>query len=65
MGQTDRIGQRSEILKLPLIALLMLMLDLVLGFAIYRHERVAAYLLWGGGLVLQLLAWGALYTVTG
>jgi hypothetical protein len=65
MGQTDRIGQRSEILKLPLIALLMLMLDLVLGFAIYRHERVAAYLVWGGGLVLQLLAWGALYTVTG
>ena len=65
MGQTDRIGQRSEILKLPLIAFLMLMLDLVLGFAFYRHERVAAYLAWGGGLVLQLLAWGALYTVTG
>ena len=47
------------------MALLMLMLDLVLGFAIYRHERVAAYLVWGGGLALQLLAWGALYTVAG
>jgi hypothetical protein len=63
-GQADRIANRSEILRLPQVALLMLALDLGLGFAIYRRQRVAAYLVWGGGLVLQWLAWGAVLTIT-
>jgi Domain of unknown function (DUF1648)/Bacterial PH domain len=63
-GQPDRIGDRGEILRLPVIALLMLMLDLGLGLAVYRRDRVAAYLIWGGGIVVQMLAWGAVYTLT-
>jgi hypothetical protein len=63
-GQPDRIGQRAEVLRLPVIALLMLILDLGLGFAVYRRDRVAAYLIWGGGIVVQMLAWGAVYTLT-
>ncbi len=62
-GQPDRIGQRSEVLHLPIVALLMLTADLGLGFALYRHDRVAAYLIWTGGILSQTLAWGALYTI--
>ena len=64
-GQPDRIGDRAEIIRLPLVAFLMLAFDLALGFAVYRRHRIAAYLIWGGGLILQLLTWGALFTITG
>jgi hypothetical protein len=64
-GQPDRIGDRAEILRLPLIAFLLLAMDLALGFAVYRKHRIAAYLIWAGGLILQLLTWGALFTITG
>ncbi|MGQ9501574.1 MAG: DUF1648 domain-containing protein [Anaerolineae bacterium] len=63
LGQPDRIGQRSEILHLPVAALAMLVADLSLGFAVYRHDRVAAYLIWAGGILLQMLTWSALYTL--
>jgi len=64
-GQPDRIGDRAEIVRLPLVAFFMLVFDLVLGFAVYRNHRVAAYLIWGGGLIIQLLTWGALFTIIG
>jgi hypothetical protein len=62
-GQPDRIGQRSEVLRLPVVAFLMLVIDLGLGFVVYRRDRVAAYLIWAGAILLQMLAWGALYTI--
>jgi len=65
LGQPDRIGARAELLRLPALAASLLVLDFALGFAVYRRERVAAYLVWGGGIILQLLAWGALVTVRG
>ena len=65
LGRADRLGSRVEILRLPQVALLMLAMDLVLGFAVYRRERVAAYLIWSGGLTLQLLVWGAVLTISG
>jgi hypothetical protein len=65
LGRADRIASRSEIVRLPQIALLMLLLDLCVGFVIYRQERIAAYLIWGGGLILQLLVWGATITIIG
>lgn len=65
LGRADRIASRSEILRLPQVALLMLLLDLGVGFVIYRRERIAAYLIWGGGLILQLLVWGATITIIG
>jgi hypothetical protein len=65
LGRADRIASRTGILRLPQVALLMLVLDLGLGFAIYRRQRVAAYLIWGGGFVLQLLVWGAVLTIIG
>jgi hypothetical protein len=65
LGQADRIASRAEILRLPQVALLMLALDLAIGFAVYRRQRVAALLIWGGGLILQLLVWGAVLTIIG
>ncbi len=65
LGQADRIAPRAEILRLPQVGLLMLLLDLGLGFVVYRQQRVAAYLVWSGGLVLQMLVWGAVFTIVG
>jgi len=65
LGRPDRIGQRAELFGLPILAGIMMILDVGLGFVIYRRERMAAYLIWGGALVLQLLTWGAVYTITG
>jgi hypothetical protein len=65
LGQVDRTASRAEILRLPQVALLMLAIDLALGFAVYRRERVAAYLVWAGGLILQLLVGGAVFTIVG
>jgi hypothetical protein len=65
LGQADRIASRTEILRLPQVALLMLALDLGLGFVVYRRERMAALLVWGGGLVVQLLVWGAMLAIIG
>lgn len=65
LGQADRIASRIQILRLPQVALIVLVLDLGLGFALYRRWRVAAYLIWGGGLALQLFVWGAVFTIIG
>ena len=65
LGQADRIAGRIQILRLPQVALLMLVLNLGLGIILYRRQRIAAYLIWGGGLVLQLLVWGAVLTIIG
>jgi Bacterial PH domain len=65
LGRPDRLGDRAEILRLPQVALLLLAIDLILGLIVYRRERLAAYLIWGGGLILQLLIWGALRAIMG
>lgn len=65
LGQADRVASRIQILRLPQIALLVLVLDLALGFALYRRWSVAAYLTWGGGLAAQLFVWGAVFTIIG
>jgi hypothetical protein len=65
LGQADRIASRIQILRLPQVALLVLVLDLGVGFVLYRRRHVAAYLIWGGGLALQLFVWGAVFTIIG
>jgi hypothetical protein len=65
LGQVDRIASRVALLRFPQVAFLMLVFDFGLGFVVYRWQRLAAFLLWAGGLVLQLLVWGAVLTVIG
>ncbi len=59
LGSPDRLGVRGQIFFIPLIGLIVLMVNGVLGGLLYRHERLAAYLLWGGALTVQILFWAA------
>jgi len=56
-GRPDRLGIRSQVFTIPLIGLLALLLNGTLGGLVYRHERVASYLLWGGTVLIQVLVW--------
>lgn len=64
-GQVDRIGQQSELLALPIIGLIVLIVNLFLGFLIYRRERVGAYLVWGSVAAVHVLLWLALGQLAG
>lgn len=58
-GSPDRLGPRLEIFLVPLIGLLTLLVNGVLGGIFYRRARVASYMLWGGSILVQVLAWTA------
>jgi hypothetical protein len=64
-GSPDRLGPRSEVFLIPLIGLLTLLINGALGSLLYRRDRVASYLLWGGAILVQLLAWTATLGVLG
>jgi uncharacterized membrane protein len=57
LGQPDRFGVRSEIFKLPVIGLFLLVLNSLLGLAIQRWEKLGAYLLLGVTPAVQVLFW--------
>ncbi len=56
-GVPDRFGPRAQVFLLPFIGLLSLGTDLVLSVPVYLRDRVGAYLLWGGAMIVQVLAW--------
>lgn len=58
-GNPDRLGPRGQIFIIPLIGMLTLLLNGALGGLMYRRERVASYLLWGGAAFIQVLVWTA------
>lgn len=64
-GNPDRLGPRGQIFIIPLIGLVVLLLNSVLGGLIYRRERVASYLLWGGAVLIQVLVWTAAVGILG
>jgi hypothetical protein len=57
LGQPDRIGTKMELFALPIIGLIVLGTNLVLGLALYRRERAGSYLLWGAAAAAQALFW--------
>ncbi len=59
LGSPDRLGVRGQIFFIPLIGLIVLTVNGLLGGLLYRYERLAAYLLWGGALAVQILFWMA------
>lgn len=59
LGSPDRLGVRGQIFYIPLIGLIVLTVNGILGGLLYRSERLAAYLLWGGALTVQILFWAA------
>ncbi|MDY6877606.1 MAG: PH domain-containing protein [Chloroflexota bacterium] len=64
-GDPDRLGLRGQIFILPLIGLLALLLNGALGWLVHQRERVAAYLLWGGAILIQMLVWTAAIGILG
>ena len=57
LGLPDRNGPATQVFLLPLIGLLALVMNTLVGGLFYRREQVAAYLLWGGTIVVQVLLW--------
>ena len=64
LGRADRIADKSALFTLPAAGAIVLGLNTLLGSLIYRREKVAAYLLWGSAVVVQLCLWIALRTIT-
>lgn len=58
-GLPDRFGSRSQVFLLPFIGLMSLGVNIVVGLPMYLRNRVGAYLVWGGALVVQIVAWVA------
>ncbi len=56
-GLPDRFGPPSQAFILPFIGLLAWLGNSLLGLWVYRREQMAAYLLWGGMIFVQLLLW--------
>lgn len=63
LGQVDRIGGRMELFALPIIGLIVLGTNLVLGLALYKRERAGSYLLWGAAAAVQTLFWLAAFSI--
>lgn len=63
-GLPDRIADKSSLLTLPIVGLAALAFNGLLGILVYRWEKVAAYLLWGSALALQLCLWVAAVSLT-
>ncbi len=63
-GRPDRSGPKSEAFSLPIIGLIILIANLVLGLMLYRRERAGTYLLWGAATAVQGLFWLAALSLT-
>jgi hypothetical protein len=59
LGNPDRLETQGQIFIIPLIGLLALLLNGVLGGLAYRYERMVSYMLWGGSILIQVLLWTA------
>jgi hypothetical protein len=65
-GNPDRIGERQEVFVLPAIGLVINLVNIAAGLVARIRFRMvfAAYLLWAGALMVQLLLWVALWNIT-
>lgn len=63
-GAADRFGNKPQLFALPVIALILLLISAGLGFVLYRRgEKLAAFMLWGGSAVIQVLMFIATITI--
>jgi Bacterial PH domain/Domain of unknown function (DUF1648) len=63
LGQVDRIGTKMELFALPIIGLIVLGTNVVLGLVLYKRERAGSYLLWGAAGAAQALFWLATFSI--
>ena len=63
-GMPDRIAAKSGLFALPVIGLIAWSVNLVAGISLYRRDlRNAAYLLWAGAVVVEIIAGLALFNL--
>ena len=62
-GLADRIGVKMELFALPMIGLMILATNSVLGLILYNRERAGSYLLWGAAAAVQALFWLAIFSI--
>jgi hypothetical protein len=62
-GLADRIGTRMDLFALPIIGLIILGTNALLGLVLYRQERAGSYLLWGAAAASQALFWLAVFSI--
>lgn len=63
-GLPDRIAPKDELFGLALIGLVTWLVNTTAGIWLYRHiQQGAAYLLWGGAMVVQAIAGLALFNL--
>jgi hypothetical protein len=63
-GFPDRIAPKTDLVALPAIGLLAWFFNLLGGIEVYRRvQRQGAYLLWGGALIIQVIAGLALLNI--
>lgn len=65
-GNPDRIGERSELSGLLVIAAFVYTFNILsgLGLRLFARMTFAPYLLWSGALLVELLLWVALWNIT-
>lgn len=64
-GFPDRIDQKTSILALPAIGLIVIALNVFIGLLAYRRERATTVLLAASALLMQVLLWFALVNIVG
>ncbi len=64
-GLPDRIESKSGILILPVIGLIVLISNALLGVLVHQKERAATLLLAAGALFVQVLMWLAVINIAG
>ena len=65
-GAPDSIRSKDSLFVLPIISLAAYMVNGIGGvWMAYRKQRLGAYLLWGGTLVVQVLVLLALFSLIG
>jgi len=63
LGSVDRISPRGDLFVLPVIALLILFVNGVLGALFYRRERIVSYIAWSGSVLVQGIFFVALWGI--
>lgn len=64
-GLADRIEAKSAIWGMPIIGLLVLVVNTVIGLVLHSHERAATLLLLAGACLVQILLWLAVNGILG
>ena len=54
-GEVDQIGGKDDLMFLPFVGLLGVVANSILGALVQTKDRIPAYLLYGAGILLQVM----------